>query len=108
VGPDGDELFYLRPVMAGQGQLMRVTVTPDAEFTAISASNPQTLAAKFDLNADTPSYSISPDGQKFVRLTISTVVSAAYAAGDVSTSATFTVIENWFEELNRLAPSSQE
>ena len=87
-GPDGRELFYRR-----RGALMVVGIEDEPNFSferpveLFSSGFP--AAYGFDL---------SPDGQRFVRLD---------QGGTMGAAAQIIVVQNWFEEVNRLAPPSE-
>ena len=84
--PDGSELFYWEGV-----RLMAVDVDVEPTF---SASDPQPL---FEMPSKV-SYDIAPDGERFVVIT----------EGESKAWGTeLIVVENWFEELKRLAPTAQ-
>jgi hypothetical protein len=48
-----------------------------------------------------PNFAVSQDGQRFIGFK---KLEGEFPTSDVAEPATFTVIENWFEELKRLAP----
>jgi len=91
---DGRELFY----RIG-GTVMAVSI--DAEST-FSSGTPRALFTGnyvYDSGA-ARNYAVSADGERFLMIQLASQV------GDYSQQTTLAVIENWFEELNRLAPSS--
>jgi len=94
-GPNGDELFFLTVA----GVLMSVTIDGGQTF---SSGIPQPLLTGFDYDAyDPPNYAVSNDGQRFIQFQVgNNIMSAGIETGP----ATLTVVENWFEELKRLAP----
>ena len=104
-GPDGSELFFLSMNFTAAGpigpiRMMAVEVETEPSFAVLMV--PQVLFEgnyQFNFGA-IPHYDISPDGS-FLMMTDSAVSSS----GVDSTS--IVVIDNWFEELNRLAPPSE-
>jgi len=95
-GPEGRELFYGH--LSG-GRIMVVAVEADPAF---SAENPRVLLTVDYVDRATafPSFDISPDGQRFL------VIKGSGPTEEVSGPTELIVVENWFEELNRLAPPS--
>jgi Tol biopolymer transport system component len=90
--PDGSELFYL----AADGPLMVVDIETSPTF---SAGNPTVLinGDYVFLGSNFPSYSVSPDGERFLMLKDAS--DAAAVPNDI------VVVQNWFEELERLVPT---
>jgi serine/threonine-protein kinase len=91
--PDGRELFYL----ALDARMMRVSVT--AAGSTWSASNPEAqLAARyFTAGGTARTYDISRDGRRFLLI--------KQAGSDRSgVPPQIVVVQNWTEELARLAP----
>jgi eukaryotic-like serine/threonine-protein kinase len=86
---DGRELFYR------QGDaLMSVPVNGTGrEFT--SGKPTRLFAGSFSGAGRDPSFDVAPDGQRFVMI----------KSDDASTLRQLTVVQNWFEELKRLAPT---
>jgi len=93
-GPEGDELFF-----RNGDEMMVVTVTTDPNF---SATIPSTLFVGDFSESGDRSFSVSRDGQRFLMIK-DTVVIEQGASG----ATQFNVVENWFEELERLAPPSE-
>jgi serine/threonine-protein kinase len=94
--PDGSELFFLNQSDDGDTEILRVSVTEEA---TLSAGSPEVLfAGDYSFAGARPNWDISPDGQSFLLLN---QVQEGEAA-----STSLVVVENWFEELNRLAPPS--
>jgi len=94
--PDGTELFFLNQSDDGDTQILRVSVTGEATF---SAGAPEVLfTGAYPFGAGRPNWDISSDGQRFLLLNLSQEGTA--------TSTSLVVVENWFEELKRLAPPS--
>lgn len=85
--PNGSELFYWEGV-----RLMSVDIEVEPTF---SASDPKSL---FEMPSKV-SYDIAPDGERFV--IIKEGATTAWATELI-------VVENWFEELKRLAPTGTE
>ena len=85
--PRGDELFY-----RNGNEWMRAVVTTEPE---LEISRPQLLFQGNYLNVPGPSYDVSPDGERFLLL------QPPYQ--DPPTE--LHLIVNWFEELQRLAPT---
>ncbi len=94
-GPDSDELFYLQ----NDGSLMSVNIDTDNSF---SPGIPQQLLTDFHMTfPNNSNYVVSDDGQRFIRFEIPDEQQLT----ELDTEpATLTVVENWFEELKRLAP----
>ena len=91
--PDGRELFY-----RGPSGMMRVPVETDPTFTA---GNPEVLfKTQYYFARSTRTYDIAPDGQRFL------MVNEGALTDEANTSAQpqIILIENWFEELQRLVP----
>ena len=88
---DGRELFY-----SDGTQMMVVAITPDPNF---SVGTPQAL---FDVTAYSvggnfgPGYDVTPDGQRFIILKRSE-----------KPEVELVIVQNWFEELKRLAPPDE-
>ena len=87
-GPGGDELFYYA---SQSGELMVVAVETGPNF---SRSTPEAL---FAWNGQAPS-GISPDGERFL--------ARRQNEQTLTNQTSLVVVDNWFEELNRLAPPS--
>ncbi len=95
---DGRELFYLE-----QGPPTSLTaVYVDGDETSFSFSN-RTAILVWVFSGETGgfcrSYDVSPDGQRFLAIKITE------DGGEVDRPQII-VVENWFEELKRLAPPS--
>ena len=94
-GPNGQELYYRR---ASDNAMLAVTVETESNF---NAGKPRVLfTGDYDFPPAWPSYDLHPDGLRFLML----------KTEDISTSnlptefTSLVVVENWFEELKRLAP----
>jgi len=89
--PDGRELFYWNP---GNTTLMKVDISPGINLS------PGTSKVLFKCAASggdpMRSYDITPDGKRFL-----IGEPTSYAATEVTQ---LNLIQNWFEELNRLCP----
>ena len=89
--PDGTELFY-----RSGNQMMAVSVQTDPTFRA---GRPEVLFQGPYPSTPNPAglqyYDISPDGERFLM-----TKTAVQEAGQIN------VVLNWFEELNRLAPTN--
>ena len=89
-GPNGQELFY-----RDGGTVMVLSVSDESGF---SPGLPEELFTWRRMGGRGHSYHISPDGQRFL----------ANREGDArETTSHVVIVENWFEELNRLAPPSE-
>jgi len=87
---DGRELFY-----RNDDALIAVSIQTDPSFTA---GNPEVLfEGQYAVGPGGRSYDVSSDGEQFLMIT---------QAERVSTLQII-IVENWFEELRRLAPLSQ-
>ena len=87
------ELFY-RTRIGNQAPLM---VVPYDNEPVFSSGTPKELVAD---NFHLVGYNISPDGQHFLML-------KEPDAEQTAQQTTLIVVENWFSELNRLAPPSR-
>lgn len=93
-GPEGRELFY----RTSDGvSVMRVAIDTSEDF---SASRPELLfSGDFASIGNRPSYDVTADGQRFLMLKPPPDMRRSV---DVS----IVLVDNWFEELKRLAPPS--
>jgi hypothetical protein len=89
----GHELFYL----ASGGTVMAVPIESTSGFRAGDPS--KLFAGPYFTEFSGSSYDVSPDGQRF--LMIKTAGSA------VTNTPRIIVVENWFEELKRLVPTTR-
>ena len=96
---DGRELFY-RTLAGTDPPLMGVTVETEPTF---SASVPQTVieAGYVFASRQGRNWDISADGQRFLMLKESGATDDASAQ-----RAQIILVQNWFEELNRLVPTN--
>lgn len=90
----GQELIYVSPT----GALMRVGVSSGSSWTSTQPS----VVVKEGYFTNTiwwgRSYDVSADGEKFL------LIKESGSGGSTSTTS-FVVVQNWFEELKRLAPT---
>jgi len=93
--PDGRELFYRLG-----NKMMAVSVETDPAF---APGNPKLLFERqYYLEAGgARSYDVSPDGQRFL------MIKEGDGAEDQRNRTELIVVENWFEELKRLAPNPE-
>jgi len=92
--PDGSKLYFLGPSPAG------IMVVPVATEPGFNAGSPEVLIERRYVIApytSHPNFDISPDGKSFV------IVKKSESLGPATEVR---VIENWFAELGRLAPTS--
>lgn len=93
-GENGGELFY----RGDDDALMVVNIETQPTF---SVENTNRLFTGNYTSSNPPTYDVSPDGQRF--LLMKETEDAPVAPQQVYAI----VVENWFEELKRLAPSSR-
>lgn len=93
-GPDGKEIFFL-----GGGNMMAVDVESDSGF---SAGIPTALFSRAAYVIGALGYSVSPDGQRFL---VKKPVTRS-SADDAANQPSLVVVENWSQELERLAPTA--
>ena len=97
--PDSRELYY---VLSGpQDKMMAVTVEAEPSF---AVGNPRLLFEAPYHVVPGRTYDISPDGKRFLMIKNS---SQDREAGDIVETTARTeliVVENWLEEVKRLAP----
>lgn len=94
-GPNGDELFFLRL----DGSLMHAEITIEGD--SFSSGAPQPLITGLSISRSSPGYLVSNDGERFLHF------SSEYDESDTGLDQDHTeliVVENFFEELERLAP----
>jgi serine/threonine-protein kinase len=98
--PDGRELYYVRPL--DQDQMMAVTVKTEPTF---AVGNPEVLfEAPYYVIPDRP-YDISPDGKRFLMIRDEIQAQEGDEAVEIPPITELIVVENWFEEIKRLAPA---
>jgi Tol biopolymer transport system component len=97
---DGRELFYVRPDVllpplgSVKAHIMAVPVTTQPEF---SFGAPKELfAGRYEMNSPARAYDVTADGQRFL------FIQARERPPEVV--AQMIVVQNWLEELRRLAP----
>ena len=91
-GPQGRELFY----RATTGALMRVSI--EGESSELMAGAPEELfAGTYLFGLGRPTWDISPDGRRFLLADVGSLIPEGKSIA---------VVDNWFEELERLAPRS--
>jgi hypothetical protein len=96
--PTEMKLYYLRFT---DQSLMSVDIDTSS---GIYASAPVKLFSGVYVSSfDPPSYELSPDGERFLIMRSVNTDDASEPEGPVALS----VVDNWFEELNRLAPPAQ-
>ena len=93
---DGTELFFNNGTDDGDFQMLMVRVKTDPVF---SVGEPEILFAGDYSGGQIPSWDISPDGQRFL------MTRQALGAVQETGQASLAFVENWFEELKRLAPA---
>jgi serine/threonine-protein kinase len=93
-GPQGKEIFFLSP----DNTMMAVTIESASGF---SAGIPRVLFSTDGYVVRYNKYSVSPDGQRFL------MFKSVGASGDAADQMSLVVVENWFEELKRLAPTAE-
>jgi Tol biopolymer transport system component len=93
---DGAEVFYYTNT---DGMLNMHSVAVRTTGGSISVGVPRSLfKGRYVSSSPGRSYDVTPDGQRFVML--------RPVARPPTEAATMILVENWFEELKRLAPSS--
>ena len=90
---DGGELFYLEP--GPPERLMSVSVESAETTFSFSARTPILYWPYLGANGGSRTYDVSPDGQRFLAIK---ELDAGAATPQII------IVENWLEELNRLAP----
>jgi dipeptidyl aminopeptidase/acylaminoacyl peptidase len=92
---DGRELFYLEPGPDGQVTMMTVSLTTTPGF---STGTPTRLfEGRFSASGPSRSYDVAADSQRFIMVQPREQPSLPVAQ--------IVVVQNWFEELQRLAPT---
>ena len=91
-GPDGRELFYVND----RGELMKVRVETELSFEPGNAE--LLLPGSYYVSPTTTarSYDIFPDGARFLMVK---------DAPDQRSTADIILVQNWFQELERLVPT---
>lgn len=94
---DGTELFFRAGI-----DVMSVEIDTENGF---SAGAPQTLATGFrGPFRDPPAFAVTNDGERFIQFR-STELNDT---NEIVDTIRLTVVENWFEELRRLAPPNPQ
>jgi len=93
-GPDGRELFYREA-----NRMMVVSIETEPDFL-VGVADELFSGTYATPSNQTLNYDVSPDGQRFL------MMKATDEAQRRTEDAQLIVVENWFEELNRLAPPS--
>ncbi|TDI48418.1 MAG: hypothetical protein E2P02_00600 [Acidobacteria bacterium] len=91
--PDGQELFYRAP----GGELVAVRIRTDPSFASSKAEVVVELRSYFAGRAGR-TYDISPDGKRFLMI-------KEGGPGDEASPTELILVQNWFEELERLVPT---
>ena len=94
--PDGRELFYV-----GTGPA--IMVVPVESEPTFRAGNPERLfEGEYVLGSAAAgrSFDIAPDGQRFLM-----VKQGSAATDDTTASPELVLVQNWFDELQRLVPT---
>jgi hypothetical protein len=75
---------------------------------ALKAGIPEVLFEEsyYGPSMDGRNYDISPDGQRFLMIIQGRAAKEDAQAGEMSPRREIIVVENWFEEIKRLAPAS--
>jgi serine/threonine-protein kinase len=92
-GPGGRELFFWGP-----DAMMAIDIESEPTF---SVGIPKSLFSTDEYVNSPNSYSVSPDGQRFLMFKPVT----GTESGDADDKYSLRVVQNWFEELNLLAPT---
>jgi len=96
--PHGEQIIY--SVGGGEGGMVAVQVETEPSFFVLVVDPlPDIDLVRGALN-EKPNYDISADGERLIGMR------NAERAGNVANQPVLTVVDNWFEELKRLAPSS--
>ncbi len=77
--------------------MMVVSIEAEATF---SSGRPELLFTGDYIHGVRGSYDLSPDGQRFL------MIKPSEHVDQIAGQATLVAVENWFSELNRLAPPS--
>jgi Tol biopolymer transport system component len=93
--PQGKEIFFLY-----SGSMMAVNVETASGF---SAGVPKALFSTAGYPIIDLKYSVSPDGQRFLMFK----PASGTASDDAADEMSVVVVENWFQELERLAPTTK-
>jgi hypothetical protein len=99
-GPNGEELFYI----AGSGSLMHVELTVQGD--SIISSVPEPIFTSEWIPGSSPTYAISNDGESILHFGPSVDSNQITSIGSGRTE--LLVVENFFDELRRLAPADPQ
>ena len=89
--PDGQELFY----RDGEA-VLAVSIQTDPSF--VQGTPEELFEGQSDLGPGGRTYDVSPDGERFLMIK---------PAESASATSQIIVVQNWFEELKRLAPTGE-
>jgi len=93
--PDGQEIFYIEP--GSPDQLISVSVEATETSFSLGARTPL-LDWPYRFTDGARTYDVSSDGQRFL---------AIKDGGNETRTRQIIVVQNWFSELNRLAPPAE-
>ena len=97
--PDGTELFYRE-----ENELRAVSIDNQPDRVQVIEDRLLFDASSYiDDNNYRPTYDISPDGDRFIM-----IKPVNTGAGALSDQSSLVVVENWFKDLERLAPAWNE
>lgn len=97
---DSGELYYRQASGNNENAIIAVTIESEPRF---SAGSPVILFSGSYVFPAPPGYDVTADGKRFILLKSG----STEVPGTVSQQTNLVVVENWFEELKRLAPPSQ-
>ena len=95
--PDGHELFYESP--ASQPRRLMVASVDLGERLGVGATE-HLFEGDYSARAALREFDLAPDGERFIRLKRGTVTADAGAS-----ASRIVLVQNWFEELQRLVPT---
>jgi len=95
--PDGSELYYL----VEDGPMIRLMAVEVETTPTFSSGAPRQLfrGAYHFFGPGLPAYAVAPDGERFL------MKKEAGLSRETVEPPQFVIVENWFEELRRLAPT---
>ena len=96
----GDELFFSF-ASGGDRRMMVARVETDREFRVLDRGTLFSLGLEYVSSRTNQSYDVSPDDQRFLMARRSGLT----AGGEDSGPLRFVVVQNFFEELNEVAPN---
>ena len=96
---DGRELFYMTaPSEGGQAARTKMMVVPVQLKPTFTAGTPRMLfEGRYGVTANIRGYDVAPDGQRFLMV--------QQKERPATRVADMIIVQNWTEELKRLAPS---